>query len=454
MRAGPPVLPGSSELSESPADRALSLAMAEERDAALRWAASIVSADPGMATALCLCGRLLGELGRKEVAREACGVAVERAVDLENLPLAVIAAKELERFGGDPSSQLNTIATAFCKGSKRRGEGASPPQPLPNASDFQPLPSVLSGAALINKVTGIVRDAKKKLAAMDERPGISARPLFSSLDEKGLRALCEAMEPAWVAADTKVIQQGQVGTSAFFVARGELAASRDRKGSDPMPLGRLTGGSIFGEMALLSRAPRSGSVTALRPSLVVEVSKSALEGLTKTHPEVGEELATHCRDRMFQNLVKMSEVMRVVPAADRPALVERFRTVTFEKNDRLMLQDEPPEGLHLIASGEVAVVRREPEETGGSGDPLVLSTLGMGDVVGEIAMVLRRKSECEVVALHPTVTLFLPAEDFMGLIHDHPSILAELYLLAVARDEEHTSIMAEEASAAENFVLI
>jgi hypothetical protein len=76
---------------ESPADRALQLALAGERDAALRWSAAILRDDPGMPTALCLTGRLLGEGGREEAAREACTTAARRAIDVENLPLAVTA---------------------------------------------------------------------------------------------------------------------------------------------------------------------------------------------------------------------------------------------------------------------------------------------------------------------------------------------------------------------------
>ncbi|HTJ83436.1 MAG TPA: hypothetical protein VL400_17070, partial [Polyangiaceae bacterium] len=90
MSKRPPTLPGSSMPEETPADRALSLALAGERDAALRWSGAIVRDDPTMATALMLTGRLLGEGGREEAAREACTAAVRRAIDFENLPLAVV----------------------------------------------------------------------------------------------------------------------------------------------------------------------------------------------------------------------------------------------------------------------------------------------------------------------------------------------------------------------------
>lgn len=449
MRAAPPVLPGSTNTAESPIDRALSLTMAGEHDAALRWTAAIVKSDPSMPTALCLCGRLLGELGRHQVAREACSLAVTRAIDLENLPLAVAAARELERFGGAPEPMLDLIAEAFCKGSPRLGEGAVPPPPLLPANDFQPLPSVVTGVALLGKATDVVHAARKHLEQTAFSPGINALPLFSAIGRDALRSLCAAFKAVWVPQGNTVIAQGQVGSEAYFVARGELEVRREREG-DPTVLARLANGAIFGEMALLSRAPRAGSVVAIRPSIVLEVTKEALDRLAAREPEIGVELATHCRDRMFHNLVRMSDTLMVVPAADRPALVKRFQTRSFEKNERLISQDETPPGLYLIASGEVAVVRREESE----GGPLVLTTLGPGDVVGEVAMVLRRKANADVIAVHPTVTLYLPTNDFMDLIRAHPAILAELYHLAVARDEETKSIMEEEASVAEDFILV
>jgi cAMP-dependent protein kinase regulator len=246
-----------------------------------------------------------------------------------------------------------------------------------------------------------------------------------------------------------VIQQGAEGSEAYFVARGELEVRRQREG-ETIVLGRLTNGAIFGEMALLSRAPRSGSVVATRPSIVLEVKKESLDRIAEQQPDVATELAAHCRTRMFQNLERTTEFLKVVPARDRHALVDRFTTRTFEKNEQVLTQGEAPTGLYLIASGEVAVICHDLD----GGDPLVMSTLGPGEVVGEVAMVLRRKASADVVAVHPTVTLHLPSGQFMEVIRAHPSILLELYKLAVQRDEETSSIIAEEAAIAEDFILV
>jgi CRP-like cAMP-binding protein len=151
---------------------------------------------------------------------------------------------------------------------------------------------------------------------------------------------------------------------------------------------------------------------------------------------------------MVQNLVRTSPILSAVQPDERPALVERFETRVYEKGEKLISEGGNSTGLHLIASGEVAVVRVE------SGEPFVLATLGPGDIVGEVALVLRRSSSADVVAVHPTVTLHLATEKFMSLIREHPTILAELYELAVKRDDETRSIVAQEAASADDYVLV
>jgi CRP-like cAMP-binding protein len=63
-------------------------------------------------------------------------------------------------------------------------------------------------------------------------------------------------------------------------------------------------------------------------------------------------------------------------------------------------------------------------------------------VVGEVALVLRRDANADVTAVHPTVTLHLPREEFVTLIRVHPAILHGLYIMAIERDDETSSVLA------------
>jgi hypothetical protein len=63
----------------------------------------------------------------------------------------------------------------------------------------------------------------------------------------------------------------------------------------------------------------------------------------------------------------------------------------------------------------MAVVHREP-----NGESTVVARLGPGEVVGEVALVLRRPANASVIAQHPTVTLMLPREREPPRIHLRP----------------------------------
>jgi len=449
----PPALPGL-HAGETPIDRALTLRLAGERDTALRWAAAALQAEPELPTALLLVSELLAELNRREPAREGLEACVVRAIDAGLLPLAVAACVALKDLGVDAAQSYDAIADAFCATSQRLDEDSHPqPPPPPKGGELQPLSSLLMGHALLNKAVEILRAASAMVleAVRDERdsspaPMVPRLALFSELSRPGLRALVEAFEVRVIAAGGVVIEEGAPGSEAFIVARGELEVRRNT--GEGVVLARLQSGQVFGEMALVSRAPRAASVIASRPSMVLAASLESLEAVAQRAPEVGDQLARFCRERMLQNLVRTSPILRAVDPSERAGLVSRFETQTFEPGDFLIRKGETPTGLHLIASGKVEVATEE------GGERLVIATLGAGEVVGEVAMILRRQSMADVIAVHPSVTLHLPTQGFQEILRAHPTLLAELYDLAVKRDEETSSVVAQEAASADDYVLV
>ncbi len=433
-------------------DRALALALSGETEAALRWAAGVVQHDPQMPSGLLLCGRLLADLNRMEAAREALELCLQASIDAGNLPLAVAAASDLGQCGADRGPLYEAIAEAFCRGSARIVQGLHMPPSLPGPESTHPLPSVLTGMALLSRTAEIIRQARKtRKEAVESRaapPQLGPLPLFSELQRDALKALVEVFEEQTVAKNAVIIEEGAEGAEAYILGRGELEARRSVKDGDPVVLSRLTAGSLFGEMALLSRAPRAASVVACRPSIVLMARKAALDAVAEQYPEVGLTLAEYCRRRMVQNLVRTSRILKAVAPQERPELMEKFVSRTFEAGEVMIHQNEPSNGLYLIASGIVSVVREE------GGEKLLLSTLGPGDIVGEVSLVLRKPSTATVTAHHPTLALHLASDDFLSIIRAHPEVLSELYELAVRRDEETSSIVAQEATDVEDAFLI
>jgi CRP-like cAMP-binding protein len=448
-----PPLQGAVE--ERAIDRALSLALDDDTEGALRVTAALLEAAPLSAFDTFVTAWLLGKQGRKDALELGLRAALERAVFDGNLPLAIAAQALLREAELPVEAELESMAAAFAKGSPRLSEKrVSPPQLAATAiPEPPPLSEELAGEELLDRASEILKQAQ---AAQDEASlstaaaRVSPQVLFSALDAPSFQVTVAAFEVRFVPDEHALVEEGSVGEEAFILARGELDVSKKsmKPGGAPLALARLGKGALFGEMALLSSAPRTATVTACRPSVVLAGSKAALDRVAAQAPEVGRVFAEFCRRRMLDNLMRTNFILRSASPSERPALIERFMVRQFAQGERIIAQGSPPDGLHIVALGEVDVLHHDGTE------PTLVAKLGPGEVVGEVALILRRPAITDVVAFHPTVTLFLQRDRFLGLARAHPKIFVELYELAVHRDQETAIAASAEAAETEDFVLV
>ncbi|HEU4409144.1 MAG TPA: cyclic nucleotide-binding domain-containing protein [Polyangiaceae bacterium] len=445
----PPRSPAEGSPREAPLERAFALAAGHRTREALGWALAALRDEPASAGALFATGYLLAHEGHGAEARPVLDACSGRALDVSDLPLAVAACLARRALGDDVSSRLDVVARAFGADSTRLLPGLTHrPPPLPPTGPERPAgpAPAWQGGALAPEARRVIDRACLAFRAAEHDRGqpwpLAPQPLFSALPAAALRRLLGAFRVRLVAPGETVIRQGEAGEEVFIVARGDLEVSRrgpGPAGAAPVQLARLGAGSLVGEMALIARAPRVARVVARRPGVLLAARRSELAREDALGPEVGRALGQHARQRMVHNLVRLSPVLLAVPEGEREALIERFETRLFAPDELLTVEGEQPPGLHLIASGSVSVQRVE-----GPGERLVLAHLGVGDSVGEVALVLRRRATANVVALERTVTMFLPRASFRQLLDEYPPILVELYRLAVRREEATASAVARE----------
>lgn len=430
-------------------DRAWALRLGGDGEGALRLAASILLQNPAELGAGALCVRLLLDADRAVAAGEVCDALVARYTARGDLPGACYAANLALEAGGYTPEALRTIASAFGKGSPRLSDGAVKPPPFPSEVQVAPHFAKVSGEALLDAVEKALAHFKAQKPADTLDGPLPKLPLFSELPAEVLQRFLGALEVRELAAGRYLAQEGEPGDEAFILVRGLLNVVRGVGGPSPALLASLGPGAIFGEMALVSAAPRAASVVAVEPAVVLSISRPHLEGLSTQDPAIGRELGAFCHRRMVSNLMRHSAVLSAVSPAERGTLMARFRPHHFATGDRLVRNGEPNASLLLIASGTVEV-----RSVDGDGDRVVIAQLGPGEVVGEISLVLRRPATADVVALHPTVALELTATEFQDAIRSHPELLRELYELALHRDDETRSVVAQQALDVSDVVLV
>ncbi len=417
-----------------------------DEQAALRKAISCAQVAPDAPGPVALIARVLIDQDRTLIAAEIAARLVDAYIRRGDLPGAFVASTLALDAGEDQAPLITTIAQAFGKGSKRVGEFRLSPPPFPNVS-VPPQVAKLSGDDLY----AAAEDALQAfLATSDSVPGdgpLPALPLFGALSPKELERLLKAVRVEEISGGQEVVRQDDQGHEAFVVARGMLKVVR-KTGSDETVLAQLGPGAIFGEMALLSAAPRSASVVALEPTQLLVLDRAELERAAEGAPELSRELSAFCRGRMQANLVRHARVLAGMPLAQRGELLDKLVMRFFEPEEPLIVREQEAESIYLIANGAVSVSVPEGQ------DRLVLATLSAGDVVGEISLVLRRPATADVIAMYPTVAYELSRDNLRNLMRAYPALLVELYELATRRDDEIRAASAEESLAADAEIIL
>jgi serine/threonine protein phosphatase PrpC len=105
--------------------------------------------------------------------------------------------------------------------------------------------------------------------------------LFSELDMKELVKVANAFAHRDWAADEVVVREGDVAETLFVIVKG--AATVSRNGTD---VALLRAGDHFGEMALLSRRPRSATVRTLKPCTMLALDRGRFYELMSSDPVI------------------------------------------------------------------------------------------------------------------------------------------------------------------------
>ena len=409
-------------------------------DEALRLAIPLLEADSGQLGAALFLSRVLINDGKKSIAADVATRLVDAFARRGDLPQALVAAKVADDAGEDADACYTKLANLYGADSDRLADVAPAPPPLPTEVEVSSALKKLSGKELLSGAESALRGFFEIEDDHDPAAPLPALPLFSELESDKLAPLLAAYTVRDVKPEEALVTEGEEGKEAFVVANGRLRVLRGGEGEEPILLAALGPGALFGEMALVSQAPRAASVIADEVSTVLSISRKKLESLAKTTPEIGQQLAGFCRGRMIANLMRHSAILGSVESDDRQSLFDRFNTRHLAEGETLVDEGDEGTGLFLLASGTVEVVGNDAD-----GDTLRIAELGPGDVVGEISLVLRRPANATVRATTPTVALFLGRDAFQDAIREHPTLLGELYETATAREEETRSVVAQEA---------
>lgn len=329
---------------------------------------------------------------------------------------ALIALKVLATLEPQLGSLVQGLAELYAAGSPRLGRGArsAPPNPdeaLPAGFQVGPVPD---DATLLNGALAIAGRLDNARTQFPDK--LLPIPLFSLLPPGDFAAVLSALKLVRARPGTEVIREGEPGHSFYVIARGSVRVTRLDKEAGQVQLAELRDGAIFGELALLSAAPRSATVSAITDCDLLEFDRDALTAASSTVATIANALSHFTRERLVSNLVTTAPIFRPLDRDQRVSLMKRFAAYEAEPGTALIRQGALGEGLFVVLRGELAVTRTEDD------NEAELARLGPGDVFGEISLLSSEPTTASVIATQPSTVLVLGRDSFYKLVQAVPEV--------------------------------
>ncbi len=123
-------------------------------------------------------------------------------------------------------------------------------------------------------------------------------PLFSELNDSELDAIVALASSSSVPKKSIVVQEGEVGNALFVILSGSVKISYYASDGREVVLSLLHEGSIFGEMSLLDKRPRSATVSTLEDSRLAQIRQNDFEHLLLDQPQIALKLLTEVVSRL------------------------------------------------------------------------------------------------------------------------------------------------------------
>jgi CRP-like cAMP-binding protein/ferredoxin-like protein FixX len=213
------------------------------------------------------------------------------------------------------------------------------------------------------------------------------------------------------------------------------------------PIAELGPGELFGEMTCRTFQPRSATVIAREPCVMVEMLRVILDMLVGTR-QISEasksmskalkaptfkgtsfktQLDEKYRQRSLETHLRSVPLFASVGDEFLKYLKEKVELVSYNQNDVICKEGEEADAFYLIRSGMVRVSQAMP------GGEMVRTYLSRGEYFGEIGLLRSIKRIATCAALDAVDVVKIPGAEFNVMLEKFPGVRAQLDPVADAR---------------------
>ena len=122
-------------------------------------------------------------------------------------------------------------------------------------------------------------------------------PLFSKLGKDALQNVAQIADEIDLPAGKEMATEGDRGREFFVLLSGEADVTKSGQ-----RINTMKEGDFFGEVALVTKMPRTATVTATTDVDVLVITERAFDSLLKKQPEIGRGVAEALAERVAPEL--------------------------------------------------------------------------------------------------------------------------------------------------------
>ncbi len=209
-----------------------------------------------------------------------------------------------------------------------------------------------------------------------------------------------------------LVREGERSDALYALGRGRVVVSTavvddDGFAADPgsrVSVASLSEGEFFGEFSFLTRSPRSATVEAASPVVILRIDRAAVDELG-ADPSFSEPLHEFYKERVAELLLAKNPIIGALPADIRRGLIQHAQLQRFHDGDAIVTEGESADDIFFVLQGEVEVHRTQ------EGIPVFINKLHEGQFFGEMAALMNTPRSATVYAMGPVELLALRRAD-------------------------------------------
>lgn len=211
-------------------------------------------------------------------------------------------------------------------------------------------------------------------------------------------------------ASADVVRQGEVSRNFYLLLEGHMRVHLLAGSGQRIDLDTLGPGHYFGEFACVYQLPRSATVTATEPSLVLEFSDTSITGLMRRSPIAGERLMDTVRSRLIHAMTHSHPAFINIPEADRSWLSEESTLSEYQDEEAISI------GGRLANHGCIVVHGAVIAHFSVNGEPHTYK-LKTGDLFGEVDRHIHLPRDVAFNAVGHSLVCCIPRHVFQAFMN-------------------------------------